>query len=123
MKNPSASLRILTAIIQDSELNASRAYNRISRYFVGIEFASFETHFDVMRAESEKKDEISRANAFQKALKNEEDVLRHLSNAGFSLVMTDKLVAMVAEIDALRATVAEYAGKVSPVTGRKASNA
>jgi len=124
MKNPSSSLRILTAIVQDSDLNASRAFNRIERYFVGIQFASFEKHFDLMRAESQKKDELQRTNAFQKALKNEEDVLKHLDSAGFTLVMTEKLASMTAEIEALRATVAEYAGKTSPVTGRRrASNA
>jgi hypothetical protein len=123
MKNPSSSLRLLTAIVQNPDLNASQAYNRITKYFVGIQFASFEKHFDLMRAESEKKDELQRTNAFQKALKNEEDVLKHLTASGFSLVMTEKLVSMSAELDALRATVAEYATVTSPKTGRKASNA
>jgi hypothetical protein len=119
-KKASASLRILTAIVQDTELTASRAFNRISRYFVGLEYNSFEVHFTKMRTEDVKKTEEQRTNAFARALQNEEAVIEHLADCGFSIVPTATYSALFAEVEALRLTVAEYSGKVSPKTCRKA---
>jgi hypothetical protein len=122
MSKISATLRIVTAVITDSDLTASKAFNRLSKHFPNVPYNGFAPLFTEVQNEDSKRDEVQRARAFASMLDKENEVIGKYADLGFRLSKASELEAMQAELTALRATVAEYAGKVSPVTGRKASN-
>lgn len=124
MSKVSATLRIVTAVITDTELTASKAFNRLSKHFPNVPYNGFVPLFEDVQNEDSKKDEVQRARAFASMLEREDVVIGKYADLGFRLSKASELEAMQAELTALRATVAEYVGKTSPVTGRRqASNA
>ena len=123
MAKISATLRIVTGVITDTELTASKAFNRLTKHFPHVPYAGFVPTFETVQAEDDKRDEVQRARRFSQALDKENEVLAKYEALGFRLSKASENEALLAEVKALRATVAEYAGKTSPVTGRKlASN-